>query len=160
MVSGRLQVDDLILIRQSPQAANISRMIVEEWRQIPDDERRVWEDLARADKQRYTSEMIRFEAAIRDRADDNAVPSAGKPPKKPMSAFFEFARTRRAELRQLHGNCSNAQVSKLLSAEWHALPKEERQRFLDIYSRNLITYREQMKPYRKNRTALSVQAPG
>lgn len=48
-----------------------------------------------------------------------------------MSAYLAFANKKRSEIKQNDKNLSNSEVSKLLSKMWKALPKEERQTYID-----------------------------
>jgi len=116
-------------------------------------QREMWEDAARKDKERYNREMFSFETAVNAQAsvDDVEASHKNKLPKKPMSAFFEFARTRRTDLRHQHTDKKNAEISKMLSEEWYALPGPRRKHFTDMFESKMKQYREEMKPFRKNR---------
>jgi len=112
--------------------------VAADWKALPDSERQQWEEEARIDKKRYESEM-------------EAVGREGILPKKPMSAFFEYARTRRRLLRTRNPHYTNSDVSKMLSVEWHALPDDERKKYTDLYDGKMAAYKEAMKPFRIRR---------
>jgi len=116
--------------------------------------KKIWDYMADEDKQRYKQEMLLYDQRVRElEADETA--TIKPPPKKPMSAFFEFARTRRRLLQREHPKEANASISKMLSDEWHALSSAERDKFTSIYKRKHKEYMEAMKPFRQKRPSKS-----
>jgi len=115
--------------------------------------------------------MIAFEGAMEARRGiverSEGEVSFTKPRKKPMSAFFEFARTRRGILRNQNKRATNSVVSRMLSDEWHSLPEYRRKVFTDLYETKMAKYKEDIKPFRelkkrsrrKAATSLPMQQP-
>jgi len=100
-----------------------------------------WAQKAREDRARFDREMIAFEGSSRAQGIT--------PPRKPMSAFLEFAKTRRGELKAIHSGASNSELSKLLAIEWHnTLGEDKKQMYLDRYAKKVAAYNQEMKPYR------------
>jgi len=139
--------------------AALSKVVATDWSSLSAEERKRWEEEAQSDRERYDREIRVFQQCIDERSDN---PDLAKPPvKKPMSAFFEFARTRRNHLRHEHKEKTNAEVSKMLSVEWHALPPEEKKPFTDLFDSKMEIYKQQMEPFRskKKRGRKQYEAP-
>ena len=80
-------------------------------------------DLAREDKARYDFETANYK-------DERGITGSSKKkikdplaPKRPMSAFLAFANSRRAEVKAQNPECTNGEISKLLSVMWREAPE-------------------------------------
>ncbi|ORX45717.1 HMG-box [Hesseltinella vesiculosa] len=69
-------------------------------------------------------------------------------PKGPGNVFFLFCRLQRDKIKDEHPEeRSLGEVTKLLSAKWKGLSKEEKQVYQDMYQKELEEYEEAMKSY-------------
>lgn len=90
------------------------------------EEKQPWEDKAREDKVRYEMEKNMYTgpwkipAKRKTRKDKNA-------PRRPMSAFLDFAQDKRAKVRAANPDMANTDVSRELAKVWKEAPQEVRQ---------------------------------
>ncbi|ORZ00499.1 hypothetical protein BCR43DRAFT_560981 [Syncephalastrum racemosum] len=87
-------------------------------------------------------------AAQRRKRDPNA-------PKGPGNVFFLYCRMERDKIKDEVPNESLGEVTRLLGQKWKALSKEEKQKYYDMYRKEMNEYEEAMKSY----TASSSAAP-
>jgi len=121
------------------QTGEASKLVSQSWRALSPRERAFWTEEARKDKRRYERELNNFQESL---------DSKSSLPKKPCSAFFTYAQTRRQEVARLYPERQNSEISKLLSVEWNRLDPEIKQPFLDEYERKVTEYKRLMEPFR------------
>lgn len=68
-----------------------------------------------------------------------------------MSAYLSFANARRAAVKTQYPDCSNGEISKLLSAAWKDAPEEIKQSFREEEQQKWAAYKEGMKAMRAKR---------
>jgi hypothetical protein len=111
------------------------------------EERTKYDALAREDKARYEVEKANYKeekgATSKKKQRD---PDA---PKRPMSAFLAFANSRRGEVKAQNRDCSNGEISKLLSNMWKEFPDEPKQKYRDDEAALWAIYKEGMVEWRK-----------
>ena len=85
-------------------------MVSQSWKDMSEEERFKWSEMARLDRERYDREKAAYHGPwkVLDTKDSET-------PKKPMSAFLAFGNERRQEIVAAHPDLSNAQVSQMLS---------------------------------------------
>ncbi|KAI8070344.1 high mobility group box domain-containing protein [Gongronella butleri] len=72
-------------------------------------------------------------------------------PKGPGNVFFLFCRLQRDKIKDEHPEeRSLGEVTKLLSAKWKSLSKEDKQVYHDMYQKELEEYEVAMKTYTSN----------
>ncbi|GAA5799171.1 hypothetical protein HPULCUR_004581 [Helicostylum pulchrum] len=79
-------------------------------------------------------------ATPRKKRDPNA-------PKGPGNVFFLYCRMERDNIKDEVPNESLGEVTRLLGQKWKALPKEEKQKYYDIYKKEQEEYESAMKSY-------------
>lgn len=104
-------------------------MVSEAWRNLPDAERKIWDEKARVDKERFEAEKSKYTGpwkvpVEKTQRDPNA-------PKRPISAFLLFSNSNRSAVKRSKPEATNAEVSRTLAALWKGLPKESRQLYVD-----------------------------
>lgn len=62
--------------------------------------------------------------------------------RRPMNAFFLFAKEERAALWNQHRNCRNGDISRLLGVKWRAMSYGERRPFVERAKQESARYRE------------------
>lgn len=119
---------------------NAAKIVAEAWRNLTPQERAVWEEKARIDRQRFEIEKSMYtgpwkvEAPLKWSKDPSA-------PKKPSSAYLSFANSKRALVKKMKPNVSNAEISKTLSDMWKSAPPDVKQPYIQKEAR----LREQYK---------------
>ena len=111
------------------------------------EEREVYDDLAREDKTRYEKEKANYQgplggAGSKKVKDPNA-------PKRPMSAFLAFANSRRGEVKGKNSECSNGEISKLLSVMWKEADEDIKKGYRENESALWAAYKVSIAEYRK-----------
>ncbi|EIE91910.1 hypothetical protein RO3G_16621 [Rhizopus delemar RA 99-880] len=79
-------------------------------------------------------------AANKKKRDPNA-------PKGPGNVFFLYCRMERDNIKDEVPNESLGEVTRLLGQKWKALTKEEKQKYYDIYKKEMEEYESAMKSY-------------
>lgn len=142
------------------QMVNVAKVVSESWRNLPPTERKVWEEKARLDKERYELEKSRYKGPWKVRAPPKARTSTttttassssssttttrqqGAPPKKPLSAYLSFSNKNRLLVRQKYPNASNGQISRILASMWREAPEAVKAPFLEEETRLRQEYKD------------------
>ncbi|KAI8365276.1 uncharacterized protein BYT42DRAFT_589421 [Radiomyces spectabilis] len=81
---------------------------------------------------------------------------AGKPPRRkkdpnapkgPGNVFFLYCRLERDKIKDQYPQENLGEVTKLLGQKWKSLSKEEKQKYYDMYKKEMEEYEEAMKSY-------------
>ena len=137
------------LTKRRDAKVNITALVSEAWRKLEPLERQKFEAMSRQDKVRYDIEK------------QNYVPPPGlsvgpkrrrKPgaPKRPMSAYLSYANKLRGKVKAENPNCSNGEISKILSNMWKAMSDKKRKEYKDNEKIQWGVYREKMIEWEKN----------
>ncbi|EGD82590.1 hypothetical protein PTSG_03243 [Salpingoeca rosetta] len=121
------------IMQQHPNASvtEVAKLIGAQWRQLTDEQKKPYNDMARTDRERYKEAMKNyvptpgFEEGGRRRKkkkDPNA-------PKKPKSAYFVFAETRRDALRAQYPEDRVSDTAKRTGEEWRGMTEEQKRPF-------------------------------
>lgn len=123
---------------------NITKLVADAWRNISPEDKAKYEEMAREDKERYNQERASFKGNLsrKRHRDPNA-------PKRPMSAYLAFANSLRAEVKLLNPDCSNGEISKMLSQRWKTAPEDEKKKYKDEEAAKWSLYREEMVAWKK-----------
>jgi hypothetical protein len=122
-------------------------MVSDAWRNMGAEEREMFDQMAREDKARYELEKASYQgpsggAGSRKQKDPNA-------PKRPMSAYLAFANGRRAEVKAQNQECSNGEISKILSNMWKEAAEEMKKKYRDEETSLWDTYKSGIVEWRK-----------
>lgn len=130
------------------QSANITKLVSEAWRNLSEENKKKYQDMAVMDKVRYAEETASYKDNSGTRRSRKK-PRDPDAPKRPMSAFLAFANIRRAEVKAENPECSNGEISKLLSSKWRESHETVRQKYRDAELASWMSYKEQMTDFRK-----------
>jgi hypothetical protein len=126
----------------------VAKLVSEAWRELPPDERKKWEDMAKEDRARYEEERRTYrgpwKVAVSKKPykDPNA-------PKRPMSAFLMYSNGRRAAVKKENPDFSNGEISRLLSEMWRKASEEDRQKYIKEEFELRTKYKEDMAKWKK-----------
>ena len=126
----------------------MAKLVSEAWRNLKPEEREMWEEKAKTDRQRYEEERRNYRGpwkiavSRKPYKDPNA-------PKRPMSAFLMYSNGRRAAVKKEHPEFSNGEISRLLSEMWRAAPEEEREKYIKEEFKLRQEYKVAMAAFRK-----------
>lgn len=127
---------------------NITKLVADTWRNISPEEKAKYEEMARKDKLRYNQEKANYKdykgsfPTQKRRRDPDA-------PKRPMSAYLAFANALRAEVKAQNPECSNGEISKILSKKWKEASDDQKKRHRDEEAEKWVKYKEQMAIWKK-----------
>ncbi len=142
------------IMQQHPNASvtEVAKLIGAQWRQLTDDQKRPYTEMARKDRERYKEAMQHYTPTPgyedtgrrrRKKKDPNA-------PKKPKSAYFIYAETRRADLRQQFPDDRVSDTAKRTGEEWRNMNDEDKRPFREQAEVLKKQYDEAMAEYRGN----------
>lgn len=112
-------------------------------------EKQKFEEMARQDKTRYDIERKNYKPppgmslTSKRKRDPDA-------PKRPMSAYLSYANKLRAKVKSNNPDCSNGEISKILSNMWKGMSDDERKEYKDNEQMLWDIYREKMVVWKKN----------
>jgi hypothetical protein len=137
---------------------NIAGQISDEWRNLKQDAKRKWDEMARQDKERYQREKAEYAGPWKVRTNLRK-PKDPNSPKKPVPAYFAFSNERRQEVKNSNPSATNGEVSRLLSKMWKDAPEEVRKFYLDREAEERERYTESMAEWKaKRRREVAEQA--
>jgi hypothetical protein len=120
--------------------------VAAEWRKLSDKERAYWDEQAREDKVRFVREKAAYKGPWnipKRRAKKHPLA-----PKRPMSAFLKFSKTRRNKVKQDNPAMENTDVSRLLGEMWRNASSIERAPYVESEERERAEYKEEIKKWR------------
>eukprot|EP00624_Nannochloropsis_granulata_P007185 evm.model.NODE_6679_length_19313_cov_19.735516.2 len=122
--------------------------IAETWRNLTPEERKHWQDKAERDRQRYDSEMSSYEGPLKvPRVRPRRNPEQ---PKRATSAFMQFSRSVKPQVRMEHLGMSNAEITKMLTEKWKGASKEEKLPFLEKEREDRAVYKKAMEKWQED----------
>lgn len=136
------------LRQQHPEASvtELAKLIGQKWRELSDDDKKPYEDLAEQDKERYRREM------------ENYVPTPGyerkkkrrnaDQPKKPLSAFFLYSAKRRPDLKVKNPEMKLGDFAKVIGSEWREMTDDDKKPFADSAAILKEEYVKAMETYK------------
>ena len=123
-------------------------MVSQAWRALDPLEKQKFEEMARHDKERYDIEKRNYvpppgmSLTSKRKRDPDA-------PKRPMSAYLSYANKLRGKVKAENPNCSNGEISKILSGMWKGMMDDERKQYKDNEQILWDIYREKMVIWKK-----------
>lgn len=103
-------------------AADVAKMVSKLWKELPDDKKTKWNEMAEADRERFEIEKAAYTDPWRLPVVKNE-----NEPKKPMSAFLAFGNERRRAIAAANPMMTNAQISTMLAKLWKECPPDVKQ---------------------------------
>eukprot|EP00056_Hartaetosiga_gracilis_P011540 m.175620 g.175620 ORF g.175620 m.175620 type:complete len:228 (+) comp13518_c3_seq13:714-1397(+) len=129
----------------------VAKMIGQKWRQLTDEEKAPYNDLARQDRERYKRDMETYvptpgyEDSGKRRRRKKKDPNA---PKKPRSAYFIFAGDRREDIKSQNPDMRVAEIAKKTGAEWRNLSDDQKKPYFDKAAILKQEYNEAVETYK------------
>jgi HMG (high mobility group) box/HMG-box domain len=120
--------------------------VAAEWRKLSDKERAFWDEQAREDKVRFVREKAAYKGTWnipKRRAKKHPLA-----PKRPMSAFLKFSKTRRNKVKHDNPTMENTDVSRLLGEMWRNASAAERAPYVESEEKERAEYKEEIKKWR------------
>jgi len=111
---------------------DIAKKTSEMWKALTDKERKTWEDIAFADRERYQEEKASYTGPLLIPGDKS---KNGKPekdpnrPKRPLTAFLYYSQAMRPSLKEKNPTWGIAELSKELGRQWRDMTEAQREPF-------------------------------
>jgi len=127
----------------------VAKMVSRAWKALSDEEREVWEEMARKDRARYEMEKAVYSGPWKVPADEK-LPKDPTAPKRPMSAFLSFSNAKRTAVKDKHPTMNNAELSRLLARMWKDTPENEKAEYVNQEFRLRQEYKLAMTKWRRD----------
>ena len=122
------------------------------WRSLSESERHYWTEQERNDKLRYVQEKEQHQGPWEQpkrRAKKNPLA-----PKRPMSAFLKYSKTRRREVKEDNPDMSNTDISRLLGEMWRNASPEERRPYREQEEKERAVYKAEIAKWRADQARI------
>jgi hypothetical protein len=106
----------------------------------------IYDALAAEDKARYELEKASYQGPAGSSSRKQKDPNA---PKRPMSAYLAFANSRRGAVKGKNSECTNGEISKILSRMWKEADEDIKQKHREDEAVLWKTYKENIAEWRK-----------
>jgi structure-specific recognition protein 1 len=137
--------------------ADLNKQLGAEFKALSAEDKKPWEDMAAADKERYSKEMEDY-SAPEDNDEDSDDSGAAKPkkkkakkdpnaPKKAQSAYNYFMSQNRARIKEANPDATFGDIAKLISVEYKALSSEEKEKYNKMAKADKERYKKEMSDY-------------
>ncbi|KAI9505166.1 high mobility group box domain-containing protein, partial [Coemansia spiralis] len=70
-------------------------------------------------------------------------------PKRPANAFVMFCQFERPSIKSASTDLTSGELTKAMSAKWKDLPKSEKQKYFDLYEREMVRYQQELVSYKE-----------
>ena len=121
----------------------LTKKLTEMWKALTDEERKIYEDMAVKDKERYYTET-----EARGIAKHKAAVEAFEP-KRPVKAFVHFSYEARARIKKVDDTIERTLMLKRLAIEWSELPEDEKNKWRVIHKKDKERYARQIADKKK-----------
>jgi len=126
---------------------DVSKESSDRWKKLSVDDRAVWDQKAKADKERYNLEKASYTGPWqvpwkRAKKDPNA-------PKRPMSAFLFFSQDKRRMIKGENPGMRNTEISRVLGEMWKNASDEEKAPHIEREARERAKYKINIAKWRK-----------
>jgi HMG (high mobility group) box len=131
---------------------DVAKMVSQAWKDLSEDERERWEEMARQDKARFEMEKSMYTGPWKVPATKRTGkdPTA---PKRPMSAFLSFSNSKRSQVKAKFKDTNNAEISRILARMWKESPPEDKSKFIDEEYRLRQDYKIAMAEWKRQSEA-------
>ena len=127
-------------------------IVADAWRCLSESERHYWTEQERNDKLRYVQEKEQHQGPWEQpkrRAKKNPLA-----PKRPMSAFLKYSKTRRREVKEDNPDMSNTDISRLLGEMWRNASPEERRPYREQEEKERAVYKAEIAKWRADQARI------
>jgi len=139
---------------ENPEAkfGDIAKILSQEFKGLPENEKEQWKDLAAKDKERYQREMEDYVPPSDDSEDDGKRKKKKKKdpnaPKRNQTAFFLYSNMHRANVKETNPDAGFGDIAKIISKQFKALTEKEREKYDKLAAEDKERYQRQMAAYK------------
>mmetsp|Transcript_9700 Transcript_9700/g.9484 ORF Transcript_9700/g.9484 Transcript_9700/m.9484 type:complete len:797 (+) Transcript_9700:326-2716(+) len=128
-------------------ATDVMKKLAILWQDLSPADRLIYEITAEADKARYFEEMARYTGPMH--VPNKRVKKSQGAPKRAISSFLSFSQQMRPEIRALHPNMTNTDVSSILAQKWHEASDEDKRPHIERGLKDREKYHEDMAAWKE-----------
>ena len=148
---------------KNPEASfgETGKLLGEAWKNVTDEEKKKFEDMAEADKGRYKKAMESYVPPSDDDDDSSEDEGASKKkkgkkgakkdpnaPKRALSAFMFFSQEMRPKVKEENAEASFGELGKLIGVAWKNVSEEEKKKYEDMNKEDKERYDKEMAAYK------------
>merc|ERR1711988_1365795 len=119
----------------------IMKKVALDWRELPEEEKKPWEEKSVQDKARYDQELANYSGPLK--IPNRRPKRLAGAPKRGMSAFLMFSQVMRPQLRDEMPDKRNIEISKMLGEEWKELTDDDKKPWVQKADEDAIRYNEE-----------------
>ena len=131
---------------------DIAKILSQEFKGLPENEKEQWKDLAAKDKERYQREMEDYVPPSDDSEDDGKRKKKKKKdpnaPKRNQTAFFIYSNMHRATVKETNPEAGFGDIAKIISKQFKALSEKEREKYDKLAAEDKERYQREMAAYK------------
>lgn len=134
---------------------DIAKLIGKAFKELTDEERKEYDDVAQADKERYKKEMEDY--SLPSDLSDDAGKKRGKKKKDPnapkgaMTAYFLFANEQRDKIKESNPDASFSEIGKLLGKAYKEISEEDKKRYGVMAAEDKQRAKRELAEYKKKK---------
>ena len=114
--------------------AELTKIASGMWNVLPSENQQPYRDAYRAENGGYLVEFAKWKEKYgKNTPTKEEIPDETKPPKRPRTAFLRFLSEVYLELKEKNPGTRQAELTKIASGMWNALPSENQQPYRDAY---------------------------
>lgn len=141
------------------------KLLGEAWKNVTEEEKKKFEDMAEADKERYKKEMESYVPPSDD--DDDSSDDEGSPkkkkgkkkgakkdpnaPKRALSSFMFFSKEMRSKIQEQNADASFGEIGKLIGEAWKNVSEEEKKKYEEMNKEDKERYEKDMAAYKEKK---------
>jgi len=148
--------DKLLAEMGGKDVAKIMKICGERWSKMAEEQKKVWQDKSKREKEVYDKKMVAYKKtdsfkAFELKKRDTKVKGKKKPkdknkPKRPLSGFFRYVR----DFRKANPQLKLTEVTKKAGAMWRVLGPNKKQGYMDAAAAEQEKYKEEMASYKNS----------
>lgn len=128
--------------------SSFARDCSDAWKDMKDDSKKRFSEMAAEDKKRYDKEMSTYVApADSARGRGRGRKKDPNAPKRPLSAFLFFCQEKRPHVKAINPDYTIGDVAKVLGKEWKELDEDDKKPFEELAKKDRKRYDQEKKDY-------------
>jgi high mobility group protein B1 len=128
--------------------ADFSRKCAENWKNLNEQEKKRFHDLAEQDKMRYEQQMQSYVSPVGVRGAKRKPAKDPNAPKKALSAFFWFCSEERPRIKGLNPDYGLGDVAKELGKLWSVMDPETKRKYENMAENDKARYEREINEYK------------
>jgi len=133
---------------------NVAKILSAEWHELSDADRVIYEQQAKADRERYQRDLDALDDDDRKALRKWRIKLRKKrklQPKPPLCGYMIFVKEQRPSVVNAYPDVSFADIGRLMGAMWQKMNSEQRQPYCERAERDKIRYANDMEVYRRKK---------